>query len=77
MLDTWTFLLEELDSEQTRLIMRLLGRLSPFWRLILEPGESVMTRQRLLGIKQQVEELYTASEAGGREFKLDQTGQAI
>ncbi len=77
MLDTWTFLLEELDSEQTRLIMRLLGRLSPFWRLILEPGESVMTRQRLLGIKQQVEELYTASEAGGRGFKLDQTGQAI
>lgn len=62
---TWVFVLEALDSEQTRLICRLSGKSDPFWSatftgkfagFVFEPIEFVMTRSMLLGIKQRAEQ---------------------
>lgn len=62
---TWTFVLEPIDGEQTRLICRLSGQLDPsqsarfagkFAGFVFEPIEFVMTRKMLLGIKQRAEQ---------------------
>lgn len=61
---TWVYMLHELDSEHTRLIVRWRARLklslkmSPFalFQMVsIEPGEFVMERKMLLGIKQRAE----------------------
>lgn len=62
---TWAFVLESLDSKQTRLICRLSGKSDPFWSatftgkfagLVFEPIEFMMTRRMLIGIKQRAEQ---------------------
>ena len=60
---TWVFLLRELDSEHTRLIVRWRAQWKPtlktpllvFIRLLLAPIEFVMERKMLLGIKKRAE----------------------
>jgi hypothetical protein len=61
---TWVFMLHALDSEHTRLIVRWRARLklslkiSPsamFQMVSIEPGQFVMERKMLLGIKQRAE----------------------
>jgi hypothetical protein len=63
---TWTFVLNEIDSEHTRLISRLHGqtpqnqplaaRLASYF---FEPVEFLMTRKMLLGIKKRAEQAST------------------
>ena len=63
--------LDEIDKEQTRLVMRLRANFKRDLRiflfyLIFEPGDFVMMRKELLGIKQRVERMSTlASERVG------------
>ena len=60
---TWVYLLRELDSERTRLIIRWRARWKPAFktpalvliRLLLAPLEFVMERKMLLGIKKRAE----------------------
>ena len=60
---TWVYLLRELDSERTRLIVRWRMRWKPTFkmpallliRLLLAPIEFVMERKMLLGIKKRAE----------------------
>ena len=60
---TWIFLLRELDSEHTRLIVRWRAQWKPtiktplllLIRLLLAPIEFVMERKMLLGIKKRAE----------------------
>ena len=57
-----TTFLDEIDKEQTRLIIRLRANYKPgLWTtlfyLIFEPGDFVMMRKELLGIKQRVERM--------------------
>lgn len=60
---TWVYLLRELDSERTRLIVRWRARLKPTIKtpslvlisLLLAPIEFVMERKMLLGIKKRAE----------------------
>jgi len=57
---TWCFMLDEMADGQTRLILRVRNRLamSPLLLLslpIMLPGEFLMVRKMLLGIKQRVE----------------------
>jgi hypothetical protein len=63
---TWAFVLETIDSEQTRLISRLCGQreLSQSSQLagkltgfVFEPIEFLMTRKMLLGIKRRAEQV--------------------
>ncbi len=66
-----TIFLDEIDKEQTRLVMRLRANFKRDLRiflfyLIFEPGDFVMMRKELLGIKQRVERMSTlASERVG------------
>jgi len=62
---TWTFVLEAIDSEYTRLISRFCGQsessqsaktASKLTGFIVEPIEFLMTRKMLLGIKQRAEQ---------------------
>ena len=59
-----TIFLHEIDKERTRLIMRLRAnfkrdlRTSLFY-LAFEPGDFVMIRKELLGIKKRVEQMST------------------
>jgi hypothetical protein len=55
-----TIYLDEIDKEQTRLIFRLRANFKPgIWTaylyLLFEPGDFVMMRKQLLGIKERVE----------------------
>jgi hypothetical protein len=59
---SWTFVLESLDSQTTRLIVRTrVAEFSPLWlsiflyRLVLEPAHFLMERRMLLGIKVRAE----------------------
>ena len=60
---TWVFLLHELESERTRLIVRWRAQWKPtlktpplvLIRLLLAPIEFVMERKMLLGIKKRAE----------------------
>ena len=57
---TWCFMLDEIGDRQTRLILRVRNRLamSPLLLLslpIMLPGEFLMVRKMLLGIKQRAE----------------------
>ncbi len=57
-----TIFLDEIDKEQTRLIIRLRANYKPgLWTtlfyLIFEPGDFVMMRKEMLGIKQRVEQM--------------------
>jgi hypothetical protein len=61
---TWVYMLHDLDSEHTRLLVRWRARLklslkmSPFalFQMVsIEPGEFMMERKMLLGIKQRAE----------------------
>ncbi|HEV2579451.1 MAG TPA: hypothetical protein VGT44_01250 [Ktedonobacteraceae bacterium] len=63
---TWAFILEEIDSEHTRLISRFCGQNEPSQAatllnkslgFIFEPAEFLMTRKMLLGIKQRAEQI--------------------
>jgi hypothetical protein len=66
---TWCFMLDEIADSQTRLILRIRNRLamSPLLLLsmpIMLPGEFLMVRRMLLGIKQRAE--HTAGADDGR-----------
>jgi hypothetical protein len=55
-----TIFLDEINKEQTRLVMRLRANFRRDLRIFLfyvifEPGDFVMMRKELLGIKQRVE----------------------
>ncbi len=57
-----TIFLDEIDKEQTRLIIRLRANYKPgLWTtlfyLVFEPGDFVMMRKELLGIKKRVEQM--------------------
>jgi hypothetical protein len=57
---TWCFMLDEIDDEQTRLVLRVRNRISMTFMLVLSlpimiPGEFLMARKMLLGIKQRAE----------------------
>ncbi|MCP4541054.1 MAG: SRPBCC family protein [Chloroflexi bacterium] len=66
---TWSYLLDALDEEQTRLVLRVRLRLRqaitfqsiPLF-IIMDPGEFLMTRQHLRGIKQRAEGLFAQRE---------------
>ena len=62
---TWAFVLEAIDSEQTRLVSRFCGQNEPsqsaklaskLTGFIFEPIEFLTTRKMLLGIKQRAEQ---------------------
>jgi hypothetical protein len=57
---TWCFMLDEIDDKQTRLVLRVRSRLATTPLLLLSlpimyPGQYLMIRKMLLGIKQRVE----------------------
>ena len=58
---TWAFILDQQSDRHTRLIVRIRGTLkrglaTSLWNLlILEPGDFIMERKMMLGIKQRVE----------------------
>jgi hypothetical protein len=59
---TWCFMLDEIDEKQTRLVLRVRSRLdmTPLLLLslpIMYPGQYLMIRKMLLGIKQRAESL--------------------
>lgn len=59
-----TIFLDEIDKQQTRLVMRLRANFKRDLRIFLfyvifEPGDFVMMRKELLGIKQRVERMST------------------
>ncbi|MBE3561543.1 MAG: SRPBCC family protein [Ktedonobacteraceae bacterium] len=68
---TWSFVLDEVDSEHTRLITRLRAQTrpgqSPMEKLLgfcVEPGEFLLTRGMLLGIKERAERTHKQAVAG-------------
>jgi hypothetical protein len=80
--DTWAFVLQPIDDHTTRLLMRArwsadaeLSANSPIMKLV-EPGEFIMARAMLWGIKERAERAagisaaYTASEGWGAAFML-------
>jgi hypothetical protein len=81
---TWTFVLEPIDGEQTRVISRFCGKIEPsqslkfagkFAGFVFEPIEFVMTRKMLLGIKQRAEQAgLPASEPVKAEEKPQKNG---
>jgi len=63
---TWCFMLNEIDDKQTRLVLRIRSRLAMTPMLLLSlpimyPGQFLMIRKMLLGIKQRVESLARSS----------------
>jgi hypothetical protein len=59
---TWCFMLDEIDDKQTRLVLRVRSRLAVTPMLLLSlpimyPGQYLMIRKMLLGIKQRAESL--------------------
>ena len=59
---TWCFMLDEIDHQQTRLVLRVRSRLAMTPMLLLSlpimyPGQYLMIRKMLLGIKQRAESL--------------------
>ena len=59
---TWCFMLDETDDNQTRLVLRVRSRLAMTPMLLLSlpimyPGQYLMIRKMLLGIKQRAESL--------------------
>lgn len=73
----WTFLLQPLDNEHTRLIVRWRSNfrepltytpLAPVFFLFLDPVDFLMSRQMLLGIKRRAERSHQeiSEHAGGR-----------
>lgn len=57
---TWCFILDEIDDKQTRLVLRVRNRIAMTPVLFLSlpimiPGEFLMVRKMLLGIKQRAE----------------------
>ncbi len=67
LMTTWAFLLQPLDGEHTRLIVRwrsnfreplTYSALAPVFFLVLDPLDFLMSRQMLLGIKQRAERSY-------------------
>ncbi len=57
---TWAIELTPVDEVSTRLISRVRARIAPnvrgtFWRAILDPGQFVMERKWLLGVKARAE----------------------
>ena len=59
---TWCFMLDEIDDNQTRLVLRVRSRLAMTPMLLLSlpimyPGQYLMIRKMLLGIKQRAESL--------------------
>jgi hypothetical protein len=81
---TWVFVLEVIDSEQTRLISRFCGQSEPsqsarfagkFTGFVVEPIEFLMTRKMLLGIKQRAEQAsFPAIEPVKTEVKPQKNG---
>lgn len=70
--DDWSFHLEPLDSQRTRLIVRSRGtytypdlKLDPlnflYWRGIFEPAHFIMERKMMLGIKERAERAHAQS----------------
>lgn len=83
-----TFVLSEIGEQQTRLIIRLLLTFKPslgaiLYYLLFEPGDFVMMRKELLGIKQRVEQVSQAApdhveETASREdFVQDSHGSKL
>jgi len=63
---TWCFMLDEIDDKQTRLVLRVRSRLAMTPMLLLSlpvmyPGQYLMIRKMLLGIKQRAEALARSS----------------
>jgi hypothetical protein len=63
---TWCFMLDEIDDKQTRLVLRVRSRLAMTPMLLLSlpimyPGQHLMIRKMLLGIKQRAEALARSS----------------
>jgi len=63
---TWSFLLEPIDEEHSRLILRIRIRMRPLVHVvsafpISDFGQFLMTRKLLLGVKQRAEALAAAS----------------
>jgi len=59
---TWCFMLDEIDDKQTRLVLRIRSRMAMTPMLLLSlpimyPGQYLMIRKMLLGIKQRAESL--------------------
>ena len=59
---TWCFMLDEIDDKQTRLVLRVRSRLTMTPMLLLSlpimyPGQYLMIRKMLLGIKKRAESL--------------------
>jgi hypothetical protein len=57
---TWTFVLEEVGTESSRLIFRCRGIASPWWlraafALVIIPADFIMSRQMLSGIQERVD----------------------
>jgi proline iminopeptidase len=57
---TWTFVLEALESERTRLLVRTRGLTRPWWldvpmRLTMGPAHAIMQRKQLLNLKARAE----------------------
>ena len=57
---TWAFVLEEAESESSRLIFRCRGVASPWWlraafALLIIPADFIMSRQMLSGIQKRVD----------------------
>jgi hypothetical protein len=56
---TWTLGLYPIEGGGTRLVSRVRARLAPtargIWLLLLDPGQFLMERRMLLGIKQRAE----------------------
>ncbi len=71
-----TIFLDEIDKKQTRLVMRLRAnfkrdlRTSLFY-LVFEPGDFVMMRKELLGIKQRVERERISKSASERASTME------
>ena len=62
----WCFMLDEIDDKQTRLVLRVRSRLAMTPMLLLSlpvmyPGQYLMIRKMLLGIKQRAEALARSS----------------
>jgi hypothetical protein len=53
--DTWTFILEPVDANTTRLIARSRNAKNVAWMRIIEPGFFIMESGMLRGIKVRVE----------------------
>ena len=63
---TWCFMLEEIDDKKTRLVLRVRSRLAMTPMLLLSlpimyPGQFLMIRKMMLGIKQRAESLARSS----------------